>query len=341
MDKLRIGVVGAGIMGQWHARVYRDDPRCEVVAVSDLNGNRADEFAQEFSISSVFETHGDMLDKTELDAVSVCTPDFAHAGPAVDAAEAGKHVLIEKPLAVSVQDAEVIIETVRRKGVTAMAQFSHRWIPSYRKAKHLLAGGALGEPVMAYARKNDRIYVPTKMIGWADRTTPCWFLSSHDIDLVCWLFESVPVEVYANAVSKVLVSRGVNTPDAVQAQVRFADGAVATFESCWIYPDTFPTMTDSFIEVITTGSVVHLDRKQEQVEISTEQEYSYPRNLLFLEYEDGVTQGAVPLAIRHFVTCVLEGREPLVDLESSLVVTRILDAAQRSIDAAGPVSIKP
>ncbi len=181
-----------------------------------------------------------------------------------------------------------------------------------------------GSPILAYARKNDHIFVPTKLIRWADRTTPSWFLSSHDIDLVCWFFDSPPVEVIANAVNKVLVSKGINTPDAIQAQVRFENGALATFEACWIYPDSFPTMVDSFIQVVTSDQVIHLDRKIEQIEVASLQRHDYPRNLLAYDYEFGEVHGAVPQSINHFVRCVLEDKEPLVTLESSLTVTRIL-----------------
>jgi predicted dehydrogenase len=178
------------------------------------------------------------------------------------------------------------------------------------------------------------------MLGWADRSSPSWFLSSHDIDLVCWYFGVDPQEVYANAVRKVLVNQGVDTPDAIQAQVRFVDGAVATFEACWTYPNTFPTMTDSFLEIITTGAVIHLDRKREQIEVSTDQGFQYPRNLLGYVYEEGEMHGAVPLSVHHFIKCVLEDREPLVTLDSSLRVTRILDAIQRSIDLGAPVTLE-
>ena len=340
MHKLRIGIIGAGIMGQWHARVYQTHPQCQMIAVSDLDREKAQALANQFDIPHVFQSHQEMLSGVDLNLVSVCTPDFAHAGPAIDCANAGKHVLIEKPLAVTVKDAQAIIAAARRNRVKAMAQFSHRWVPAYRQAKDLLAGGELGEPVLAYARKNDHIYVPTEMLKWANYSTPAWFLSSHDIDLVCWYFETEPEEVYANAVRKVLVSQGVDTPDAIQAQVRFTDGAVATFEACWIYPNTFPTMTDSFVEVITTGAVIHLDRKREQIEVSTVNGFQYPRNLLGYAYEGAEMHGAVPLSIHHFVKCVLLDREPLVTLESSLRVTRILDAIQRSIDLGAPVRLE-
>jgi predicted dehydrogenase len=337
MNRLRVGIVAAGIMGEQHAKIYSRNPACEIVAIADGNLDRARILASKLNIPSVFSSHQAMLAGTEIDVVSVCTPDFAHAEPAIAAAEAGKHVLVEKPLAVTVADAEAIIAAARRNHVKVMTQFSHRWVPAYHQTKDLLAGGELGLPILAYARKNNPIFVPTEMIRWANRTTPSWFLSSHDIDLVCWWFGTEPEEVYANAVRKVLVARQIDTPDAIQAQVRFADGAVATFEACWIYPNTFPSMPDSFVEVITTGAAIHLDRKREQIEVSTAKAFQYPRNLLAYTYADGEVHGAVRLSLDHFVKCVLEDREPLITLESSLRVTRILEAIQRSIEARTPI----
>jgi predicted dehydrogenase len=339
MEQLKIGIVGAGIMGESHALVYRNHPNCQLTAVSDFNPKRAAAFAEKFGGLRQYETIEALLEKSDVDLVSVCTPDFAHAAPALAAARAGKHVLVEKPLAVTVSDAQAMIEAARDNHVKVMAQFSHRWVPAYRQAKDLLSKPESGQPVLAYARKNDHIFVPTQMISWSARTTPSWFLSSHDIDLVCWYFDSAPVSVYASAVRKVLVNRGIDTPDAIQAQVRFANGAAATFESCWIYPNTFPTMVDSFIEIITTDMVIHLDRKREQIEVSTEKSFQYPRNLLSYPYEDGEVHGAVPLSVSHFVRCVLEDRPPLVTLESSLQVTRILDGIQRSIDTNSVINL--
>jgi predicted dehydrogenase len=339
MTKLRIGIVAAGIMGEMHAKIYSRHPACELVAVADHNLDRARALAGKFNIPAVFASYQEMLAGAEVDVVSVCTPDFAHAEVTIAAANAGKHVLVEKPLAMSVAEVEAVRAAAHQNRVKVMTQFSHRWVPAYSQTKDLLSKGDLGTPVLAYARKNNPIFVPTEMIGWAGQTTPSWFLSSHDIDLVCWWFGSEPEEVYANAVRKVLASRGINTPDAIQAQVRFADEAVATFEACWIYPNTFPSMPDSFIEVITTGAAIHLDRKREQIEISTAAAFKYPRNLLAYTFGDGEVHGAVPLSLNHFIKCVLEDREPMITLESSLRVTRILEGIHRSIEARAPIRL--
>ena len=129
-----------------------------------------------------------------------------------------------------------------------------------------------------------------------------------------------------------LTGRGIDTPDAVQAQVRFNGGQVATFEACWIYPDSYPSMTDSFIEVVGEKGMVHLTRSSDQVELATEEAFEYPRSSVGANIH-GEQRGAVSDALHHVVTCVLEDKEPLVTMESSRHVTAILDAIHRSLDS--------
>jgi predicted dehydrogenase len=212
--------------------------------------------------------------------------------------------------------------------VHAMTLFNQRWAPAYWQAKRELDEQDAGAPIMAYARKNDTLYVPTKMISWADRSSPSWFLSSHDIDLVTWFFQAPPVEVYATAVHKVLVGQGIDTPDAVHAQVRFADGAVATFESSWVVPDGYPTVVESFVEVLTARRHIHVDRKVEQLEVATPERMSYPRT--GGAQIGGRHVGPPAAAVRHFIDVVTEGTPPIIPLEHSVGVTRLLEAIERS-----------
>lgn len=334
-----VAVIGGGIMGSAHAAAVAADPRARLVGVASLPLESARELAARFGAPHASDDYTVVLDNDEVDLVIVATPDHLHTEIVVAAAEAGKAICVEKPLATSLADADRAIAAVDRAGVPAMTLFNHRWIPSYAQAKAELETGRLGRSRMAYARKNDRIYVPTQMLSWASNTTSAWFLSSHDIDLVCWFFGAdSAVEVYATAVRGVLDARGITTPDAIQAQVRFASGAVATFESCWIYPDVYPTMTDSFIEVVAETGVIHLDRKDDRVEVAAADGFTYPRTSI-MPVIHGVPAGALAMADSHMIQCVAEGRPPLVSLRESRQVTAILDAIHRSIDAGGAVAV--
>jgi predicted dehydrogenase len=337
VETLRFGIIGSGIMAKVHAASLAAYHRSSVVAWAGPSAEAAE--LEQFGPANVYRDVEELVADPAVDAVLVATPDWVHTGPAIAALDAGKPVLIEKPLAITGTDARAILAAQQRAGVKAMTLFNHRWVPAYWQAKERTAESRVGEPVLAYARKNDTIEVPTEMITWASRTTPSWFLSSHDIDLVLWYFQSTPTEVYATEVRKVLVARGIDTPDAIQAQVRFDDGAVATFEACWTYPNTFPTMTDSFIELIFSRAAIHLDRKREQIEIATEQKFEYPRNLL-INRAGGRPGGSSYAAVSHFVDAVLDDFEPLVTLESSVRVTEVLEAIHRSCAKGAPVRIQ-
>ena len=336
--RLRTAVIGAGITGRNHAAVLADYHRSELLAVCSRQPAAAAALAQKYAAPHVFTDYRELLRLPELDAVIIATPDFAHHAIAVAAAQAGKHVLIEKPLTTDLAQADQIVSTVRQAGVTGMTLFSHRWVPAYYQARQRLASGELGRPLTAYARKNDILSVPTEMINWAAQTTCAWFLSSHDIDLVTWYFDDEPVEVHASGVRQVLVKRGLDTYDAIQALVQFKSGASAVFESGWIYPDTFPTMVNSWIGLTCEQGAIQLDRQQEQWQVATTQRFEYPRNLLLLEMT-GHPQGAVRQAISHWVDCALDQQPPLISLEHSRQVTAVLDGIHRSLAAGQSVHI--
>ncbi len=328
-----VGIIGAGIMGRSHAASISCDPRARLVGVASLPLSSAQELAATYGASFTTDDYRELLARPDINLVTIATPDHLHHDICTAAAERGKNFMVEKPLTTNLKEADDLIAAVRRSGVIAMTCFNHRWIPAYARAWHEIQEGRLGRPVLAYARKNDRIFVPTQMLRWASSTTPAWFLSCHDIDLVNWFFgEGRATEVYATAVWGVLRDRGIETPDAIQAQVRYEGGRVATFESCWIYPNSYPSMTDSFIEVVGEKGMMHLKRDSEQIELAHDTGFEYPRTSVGSMIH-GVQRGAVSDALHHMVSCVVDNAAPLVTLESSRHVTAILDALHRSIES--------
>lgn len=331
-EPVGVAVIGAGIMGSSHAASLADDLRVRLHGVAGLPHQSAVTLAERFGATVATDDYRRLLDDPAIDVVTVATPDDQHHEICAAALAAGKHVFVEKPLTTSLAAADDLMGAAESAGTILMVCFNHRWIPAYARAMQEIEAGNIGRPRMAYARKNDRIFVPTEMLSWASETTSAWFLSSHDIDLVNWFLGERPRTVYANAVRGVLDARGIDTPDAIQAQVTYEGGAVATFESCWIYPNTYPTMTDSFIEVIGERGVLQLPRIDDQVWLSTEESFDFPRTSVGSDIH-GRRAGAVTAALHHMITCVLEDRQPLVSLQSSRDVIAVLDALHRSIDS--------
>ena len=340
-EKVRIGVIGLGIMGEQYVRIYQAHPLATVTAVCTRNPEKLQQIGEKYGIAARYTDYREMLDDASFDAVCVATPDFAHFAPVKAALEAGKHVLCEKPFTTELSEADQLLEISRaRPGQTLQVAFNHRWLASYYHGFTAIQKGSIGKPLAGYARKNDTIFVSTEMINWASQSTPIHFLGAHDIDLMRWFFGSEPVEARAYGVKEVLVKKGIDTYDLIQAQIRFASGAIATIESAWIYPNTFPTIVDSFVEVIGSEGHLHFDRKRESIEMSTPQQFTYPKTFLTHEIF-GKLRGAFVECLSDFLDSVINRSEPKVTAFDGRQVTAVLDAVTRSLASGHTENISP
>ena len=340
MDKLRFGVIGLGIMGQQYVKIYSGLANTEVTAVADSNEKRAEEVGAKYGVTRRYTDYRRMLEDAPLDAVVVATPDFAHFEPAKAVLESGRHLAVEKPMTTSVAEADELLRLTRASGRRVQVNYNHRWLGPYHHGKQAIISGEIGTPLAAFARKNDTIFVPTDFLSWAAQSTPAWFLSAHDLDLLRWYFAAEPVEARAWGRREVLVKRGVDTYDLIQAQVKFSSGAIATVESAWIYPNTFPSIVDSFVEVIGSEGHIHFDRKRESIEVSSPKGFSYPKNFLNAEIF-GRPRGAFPAFLEDFAWAILENSEPVVTAFDGRQVTAALDAIHRSLSSGNTEQVVP
>jgi predicted dehydrogenase len=339
MERVRIGVIGLGTMGRHYVKIYSDHPLAEVVAVCAPRQEQVDQILANYEVAG-YTDYRRMLDRKDLDAVVVATPDDRHFEPALDALQSGRHVLVEKPFTTVTSEADELIRVAKKAGKKIQVAFNHRWLPSYYYAKTMVEKGEIGFPLAGYARKNDTIFVSTDHINWAGKTTSAWFLSSHDIDLVRWWLAAEPVEAHAWGRKEVLAARGIPTYDVIQAQVKFASGAFVTFESAWVYPNTFPSTVDSFIEIIGSAGHLHSDRKCESIEISTEKKFSYPK--VFLNSQIfGRMRGAFPSCLEDFLYAILNDTVPGVSGFDGRQVTAALEAIHESLATGKSVKINP
>ncbi|MBI2194240.1 MAG: Gfo/Idh/MocA family oxidoreductase [Planctomycetes bacterium] len=142
---VRIGVIGAGGISHAHVAGYRANAGVEIVAVADVMAPRAEEWAKRYGVSHWFEDYHKLLEMDELDAVSICTFNRAHAQPAVDALRAGKHVFCEKPMSDNLQDATRMLRAARQSRRVLCIGVHSRYDPAQRQAKRIVSEGTLGE----------------------------------------------------------------------------------------------------------------------------------------------------------------------------------------------------
>jgi len=332
--KVRVGVVGLGIWGQNHALAYSDYHRCELSVVCDLDKDRAQELGGRYNCD--WTTSVEELASSDVEAFSIVTPDFAHFEPANALLEAGKHVIVEKPLATTVADAKAMVATAAKAGTKFMVDFHARWHPLFMGAKAYVEKGELGEPLMAYARLSDTIHVPTEMLPWAGRSGPEWFLFPHTMDIVRWLFGREPVEVYAKGYRGVLDGMGIPCWDAIHALVEFTGGAFCTFETSWIVPATYSNVVDNRLTLYGEKGGLEI-RNEPNLWAFTDRFHTPFSSESVTRY--GKAWGFQYEPIRYFVDCIADGHTPEVSGRDGLMVTAMIEATLRSLAEKRPVAI--
>lgn len=265
------------------------------------------------------------------------TPDHAHYEPAMTLIQAGKHVLIEKPLATNLAEAVALARAACEKRIIGMVDFHQRWNPQFMIVKETMDAGRLGKPVMGYIRMSDAIQVAQNWLAWAGRSGPHWFLFPHAMDLVRWVIGEEPLDVYAVGSKGVLQSRGVDTWDAIQALVRFPSCFI-TFETSWIVPDSSPSVIDCHMTLYGTEGKIDYDQDFAGMAISTDR-YSYPWAPIGVKNMYGKLDSFLYEPMRHFVDCVLARQETACPLEEGVVTTAMVEATMHSIASGRPESI--
>lgn len=335
---VRMGLIGAGGWGAMHARTYAGHATAELVAVADSDLARAEKLAHLHG-ARAYADYREMLEQADVDAVAVVTPDFAHDAPILAAIAANKHVLAEKPLAMTVEACERIVHAAEEKGVTVMVDFHARWSPPVYKAWEAVRAGEVGAPKHVYYRLNDRIFVPTQMLSWAGKTTVLWFVGSHAIDTVRWLVGDEVARVYAVSRRGTLSAMGIDTPDFYVSTLEFRSGAVAVIENSWILPNSTPNIVDVKCEIIGEHGSLYIDQSHNRaLEKYTSESGSFP-DVFVMPAIYGEQMGFAAESIRHFVDCVASGTVPRVTARDGLTVTRIICAIEESIRRRAPVDL--
>lgn len=332
MDKVKMAIVGAGIWGENHAQIYQAHPFAETVAICDMNREKAEAVAARVGIPKVYSDYREMFAESGCDAVSVVTPDFLHGDVAVAAAEHGKHVLIEKPLATTREDVMRILKAVRANNVRAMVDLHNRWSPPFNATKQAVDRGDLGEVYSGYFRLNDVKWVATDMLPWAEKSSILWFLGSHSVDTLSWIMNSPVKRVYTVSREGILQGMGVDTVDEYMTTLEFENGCIAQMENGWITPNANPCVNDIKCNILGTKGMMAIDASNNNlVQMYTDEKVTAPdvivQNSIF-----GQPKGFAFESIRSFVDCLITDTPFHVSIEdaarASLVILAIMESAK-------------
>ena len=328
---LRIGLIGAGGIAARHVAAYRAlAGRAELVAVADPLPDRASAMAEPFG-ARTFRTYQDLLEHTDVDAVDICLPHHLHAPAVIAAARAGRHVLAEKPLCRSLEEAETLSAEVDAAGITMMCSHNRLFSPVARRARAVLAEHPFGRIYEVRATDCFRNEARPADLGW--RTDARLSGGGELIDtgyhpayLVLALAGGAPVAVTA------MTSRHrlgfLDGEDSAQVLVRFDNGVVGHIATSWAYrpPESF-----EFFAVVAERGHLAATRTRLTYQIDDE-----PAVVLPFEKGDDIAG-----AVEHFVECLEQGRRPLHTHHEGAQTLGMITAAYESVrtSTVAPVAL--
>lgn len=333
--RLRVGVIGLGWQGGGHLQILAAHPRVELLGGCDANPERLAARQQEFGLQIAVSDFQELLREDDIEAVVIVLPDHLHREVAIAALEAGKHVLLEKPMALTVADAEAIAAAAARAPGRFMLNLSNRWMYPFAKGKELLETDAYGAVRYVHARMANRAEVPTVRLPWLAQSHLAHWIGVHRLDIARWWIGREAVRVRAVERRGVLSAQGFDAADFFQATIEFDGGAVVSLECNWILPPSYPSLVDSRFYALCERGVIDIDRTRSELVTAGPQAYeaSTPAAGPALDQIGGFTYAAES----HFVDCCLAGTDPLVTAADGLALTRILCAIVESCRADGRV----
>ena len=305
MKKLGVAVIGTGFWGKNHVRVYKELASTELVAICDVNAERAKNIANQFGVKA-YTNSTRMLKNKEIEAVSVCTWSTKLAREALKALKAGKHVLVEKPMATNTKQAEKLLETAEQNDLHLTVGFLMRFIPGLQHIREAVENKKIGELVCATARRVSQ---------WPERIGDVGVVKDtaiHDIDVMRYIFNEDPITVYAKTGSM----KHIKFEDYAQIMLTYKDGKSAFIESNWLTPYKTRALT-----VTGSGAIMRLDYMTQELWIEEPKENLQPRY---------PWQEPLKLELQHFADCILEKKKPLITGVDGLKALQIAEAALRS-----------
>jgi myo-inositol 2-dehydrogenase/D-chiro-inositol 1-dehydrogenase len=332
VSEVGVGLVGAGAIGRVHANnLHRNIKGVRLAAVADVDQKAAQNVAGEAKVYSDFH---EMVRDASVDAILVCTPPFLKMEITKAAAEAGKSIFCEKPIAVTLEDANEMINLVVKGGIKFQVGYQRRFDPSYMRAKGAMESGELGKLLLLKEHNRDP---PGPILGWSAMPAKSGGIfmdtTTHDFDAVRWLSGSEVERVYAEGAALVYDELRKNGDfDTTTVVMKLANGALAYVDSCYTTVYGF----DSRLEMLGTKAAAYVD--------IGEKSFTHIRKPdgTSNEYFDGFASRwaqAYRDEIADFVDCVRSDRDVKVDISDGRAALKIGLAARASIAEGRPMLV--
>ena len=334
--KLKVAAVGCGGIGMRHQLGYLEHPQAELVAVCDIDAEKAKNRAQELGIPNWYPSIQEMVANEECDAIDVVTADHLHFEPVIECLEAGKHVMCEKPLSLDINEAEQMVAKAEEKGVHLAIDYNRRFAPGYAKAREWFDSGACGQIAYIDMKLSQGGPVST----WKGPYYLLYELQTHAIDLLRWFGGEIVAVSSQMAHPRIKEANPDEHPcwTSMALSMRYETDAVASLLASWDSDFTHPIErleicgSDAEIVVDNVLSRATLMRRDDSVV----EEY---RPSIF-RMEELAFDGTFAWRVKAFVDDLLNDRPPLPSGRDGLQALRVVEAIVQSWEEKREVAVE-
>ena len=325
MNKLKIAVIGTGLVGSFHAETFFRNPNSELIAVCDIDKEKVNKVANRFKCKAYNEFES-LINTEKLDAISIATPEQIRIAPALLAIEKGLKILLEKPLGRNLEDIENLVNKIKNHNKLISVNFILHEDPRYKLMKEKIKNNEIGEIVSCYARRRGNRFGIEIYAPWTDLISSTLI---HDIQMVMSINNSKPERVFAEAVIRECAKY--NSHDAVMCLIKFVDGSIASFETSWVLPKNQPEPLDPAFHVIGDKGSIIIEGSSMGMQIQTEKSYMKP-DIANWPIIDSKVEGCLKRNLDKFIEDCVYDNQPDVDLIKAYEVEKIVFAMKKSID---------
>lgn len=340
MKDLNVGIIGTGWCGGIRANTCASSPLVDEIHIAEVNADRLAEVAATSGARSATLNYKELLDNDSIDAFIIsATPEETHYPMTRECLLAGKHVLLEKPLALELEEADELIALADKADLKFAIGYSQRFNPKFAYVKQCISDGTLGEPVSAMVSRHITRNLGKKISGRI-KLSPAAMEATHDIDFVLWCLEPAkPIRVYAQAVYRVM--KPINdVADCMWITVTMDDGTVFTIGAGWIMPPAYPNFSSTTIEFIGSEGALMVDDSHRDVVLSRmDQGTVFPMSTMPGEPVGHVFAGPMANETIHFIEAVAYDRPVMATSVQARQVMEVYMAADLSAESNQPVAL--
>ncbi len=328
MEKLlNMAIAGVGRIGMTHINAMKLAENVNLLAVVEPNEELGRKVAAQFDCD-YYKSIKELAARPDIEAVNVCVPEEYHLSATIEAAEAGKHIMIEKPIAKTYEEARKMIDVCKKNNVRIMVAHTCRFINQYRKIRNEMQARKIGE----FCQTSIRRFAPRSSMDYIKgRVSILYYIGVHDLDAIQWVTGHKIVSVFAKKVDKL----GAYGEDGLSIVMEFDNGACGTMNLGWNFPAAYPLGLTQ-IDLVGSEGVIFFDMGREGISEFIQKEVPISHTNGFV---DGKLIGAFADQLRHFADAILNRADFLVDIDDTAYDVKVIEAITESVNTGACVKI--